>query len=472
MSRTSAHLKSGFKLQASLTELESAELVRRHDIAEAVYQFKHALVQDTAYAALLKGDRKVIHRAVAESLILNFPEQLDENAAELAEHYWRAEDWVGAAEFSRRAGTNALHIFAMREALSHFERARSAFQQIPDAAPEAMVDVILGWAQAAYGIRPFADQLEQLKAAEAEARARHDKPRLAQVLYRMGSVQMASGHNLRAEPIFAECFTLADELDDEQMTVLPTYFMGTLSMDRDPRRALTLFERALELARKYQNADVLAAALGTQAMLYARLGEAAQAQGKLRDALEALTDVRSPMTESDVLLYAAWTWLDLGDPARGLEWGQRGVDTALASNNMDCICYGFTCLGFAHLYSQHPQLARDAFQEALRRSRYTGARQVENLAAMGLATSKFFSGDASAVQELENAHEQAQAIGSGFSSAVSAQTLGEIYLEQNDIARASEFLDSASLYYTETGLVPYLERIHSTQQRLERKRDT
>lgn len=453
-------------VQALLVQLEAVGLVRRRDEPEPGYIFKHALVQDTVYATLLKGDRKLIHHAVATSLVKHDPDRLDENAAQLAEHYWRAEDWAKAAGFSQRAGTNALRLLAMREAMSHFERARLALQNMPNAAPQASIDAISGWAQAAVRFRPYPEQIRVLKLAEAQARAIDDKPRLAQILYRAGSAHMASGHNLHAAPIFSECFDLANELGSEQLTVVPTYFMGTMQMDTDPRAALIFLERAVTLAQKYQNADILASALGTEAMLYARLGEPVQAQQKLREAFDALTDVQSPMTESDVMLYTAWSWLDMGDPARGLEWGQRGVEKALAAENMDCVCYGFTCLGFAHMFSQNLDSAQASFQEAVRRSHITGAEQVANLAAMGLATSKLLNGDAGALPDLQDAYEDASLRHSPFVAALAAQTLGEIFLQRNENARAREYLDLARAYFERAGLRPYLERSDALQAQL------
>ena len=53
-----------------------------------------------------------------------------------------------------------------------------------------------------------------------------------------------------------------------------------------------------------------------------RAGNAAEAQDALAIAFDALDDVQSPMTESDVLLYAAWSYLDTGDVAHGLDFGQ------------------------------------------------------------------------------------------------------------------------------------------------------
>ena len=55
-------------LQAALIKLTDAELIYARGIApEAQYQFKHALIQDAAYQALLKSRRRELHRRAAET---------------------------------------------------------------------------------------------------------------------------------------------------------------------------------------------------------------------------------------------------------------------------------------------------------------------------------------------------------------------------------------------------------------------
>src|SRR5437016_5878552 len=56
-------------LKNALAQLEDAELVfRRGDPPEAIYSFKHALVQEAAYENMLKSRRQVLHLRIAETL--------------------------------------------------------------------------------------------------------------------------------------------------------------------------------------------------------------------------------------------------------------------------------------------------------------------------------------------------------------------------------------------------------------------
>src|SRR5262249_35018742 len=83
------------ELQSALAKLTEAELIYARGIPpEAIYQFKHALVQDAAYEALLKSHRRQLHRRVAETLAEIYPEVAETQPELLALHWTEA----GAAE--------------------------------------------------------------------------------------------------------------------------------------------------------------------------------------------------------------------------------------------------------------------------------------------------------------------------------------------------------------------------------------
>src|SRR5712671_4737907 len=56
-------------LQRALRALADAELLYVRGIApDATYQFKHALIRDAAYEALLKSRRRDLHRLIASTI--------------------------------------------------------------------------------------------------------------------------------------------------------------------------------------------------------------------------------------------------------------------------------------------------------------------------------------------------------------------------------------------------------------------
>ena len=63
------------KLQSALDRLVTAGLLFRQGVPpHATYLFKHALVQDAAYGALLREPRRALHARIAETIESQFAE--------------------------------------------------------------------------------------------------------------------------------------------------------------------------------------------------------------------------------------------------------------------------------------------------------------------------------------------------------------------------------------------------------------
>ena len=107
-----------------LNTLETAGLVRLASVQpELEYLFRHALVQDAAYASLLRLDRKQLHLAICRAFEELYPDQTDDRAATLAYHYEKAENSERAAYYFRRAGDLTRNQYANVEALAFYQAA-------------------------------------------------------------------------------------------------------------------------------------------------------------------------------------------------------------------------------------------------------------------------------------------------------------------------------------------------------------
>ena len=88
--RAVSHLPED-ELQASLARLAASELVfQRGTPPDAVYAFKHALVQDAAHSSLLRNSRQQLHAQIAEALETHSPELMDSQPELFARHYAEA----------------------------------------------------------------------------------------------------------------------------------------------------------------------------------------------------------------------------------------------------------------------------------------------------------------------------------------------------------------------------------------------
>jgi tetratricopeptide (TPR) repeat protein len=193
-------------------------------------------------------------------------------------------------------------------------------------------------------------------------------------------------------------------------------------------------------------------------MVSARLGEFEQSQEAMRAASQVVRGLNSPMTETDVDLFTGWSYLEMGDPDQGLEYAQRAVQRGISTDKIECICNGYSCVGYGHLRRQDLPEAIEAFHESVRRSMLSGAAQIENTARTGLALAEFMSGRAEAVKDMESTLENARALGDPYTAALLSQTLGESYTQLGDFERAEGYLQAALDYYRPNGMRPYVAR--------------
>jgi predicted ATPase len=70
----------------------------------ATYLFKHALVQDAAYATLLRARRQELHARVGRTLRAQFPEIAEAQPETPAHHFAQGGMPSEAVEFSMKAG--------------------------------------------------------------------------------------------------------------------------------------------------------------------------------------------------------------------------------------------------------------------------------------------------------------------------------------------------------------------------------
>jgi tetratricopeptide (TPR) repeat protein len=123
--------------------------------------------------------------------------------------HWANEAWARAAEYSVRAGDQAMKVYALSEALDRYERACQAFEKSPNVPPERLADAILAWAPLALKLKLDAAILKRLAHAEQVARDLQDNSRLARALAWTAHAHALAGFPSRAVPILAESHLLA-----------------------------------------------------------------------------------------------------------------------------------------------------------------------------------------------------------------------------------------------------------------------
>ena len=132
------------ELQSALHRATDAELVYVQGIApNATYQFKHALIRDAAYEALLKSRRKELHGQVARTIEEKFPLLKEAHPEVVARHWTEAGETAQAIAEWTRAGKAAESHHAFKEAQQSYEQALALLNLLPESAERDLQELDL-----------------------------------------------------------------------------------------------------------------------------------------------------------------------------------------------------------------------------------------------------------------------------------------------------------------------------------------
>jgi predicted ATPase len=121
------------ELRTALARLVASELVfQRGTPPEAVYTFKHALVQDAAHSSLLRSTRQQLHAQIAEALETLSPELMESQPELFAQHYGEAGLVERSVACWGKAGHRSVARAAIAEAAAQYQKGLDQLALLPD----------------------------------------------------------------------------------------------------------------------------------------------------------------------------------------------------------------------------------------------------------------------------------------------------------------------------------------------------
>ncbi len=232
-------------LDAALEQLTASGLIsRRGTPPVATYSFKHALVQDAAYATLLKSRRRQLHESIAKTLVERFPAMAETLPEVVARHFTEAGLATEAIAYWLKAGRLASARSANREAVTFFERALHVLEAQPESQStleqgcDLRVELRSVLAQLGEGQR----MLEYLREAEALAERLNDDRRRCRVYAFMAMNQSNVGELDEALVSGSRALEISERLGDLGLRILATGFLEVAHYTRGE------YDRVVELA--------------------------------------------------------------------------------------------------------------------------------------------------------------------------------------------------------------------------------
>ena len=218
-------------LQRALRSLVDAELLYQRGVPpQATYQFKHALIQEAAYASLLLSTRRNYHQRIAQALTAQFPDTVDTQPELVAYHLTEARLPERAIAYWQQAGQGAQQRSAHEEAIAHFSKGLEALLTLPESRERDQQELAFcidlgksltttkGWA---------GPEAEAAYARAWELCQRTDNtPQLVSVLWGYAQVYIVRADFVTHREVLARSFSLADQRLDATLTMVSHWLTG------------------------------------------------------------------------------------------------------------------------------------------------------------------------------------------------------------------------------------------------------
>jgi len=319
-------------LPHTLNAIANAQLIRRSDEkgADNAYWFKHALVQDTAYASLMRHDRKRLHRLVAETLERVYPERATELAPRLAEHFDEAGETARALFYFERAAESAAARYANREALDFYTRALDAAEELQT---ETRDSLYRARGVVYERIGNFDAACADLERALEIARATNDAHAEWQSLMGLGFAWTARDY-ARAGEYFEKALALARASNDAAHVAHTLNRVGNWYVNNDePPRAAAYHAEALEIFERLNDARGVAETQDLLSMRAFLAGDYLTGERHAQAALRGFAELHDAFgqTNTTIASYLIYSLLQGNTLALAEAWRERGLDEKLAS---------------------------------------------------------------------------------------------------------------------------------------------
>ena len=306
-------------LTEGLRQLVAAELVYQRGLPpDAQYQFKHALIQDTAYQSLLKSTRQQYHQQIAQVLAQQFIEVAATQPELLAQHYTEAGLTEQAIGYWQKAGQRASERSAHQEALSHVTTGLRLLQTLPETLARQQQELLLQLAlgTATLTVRGYA--APEVEAAYTRARVLcqqlGDTQDVFPVLYGLYQFSHVRADLSLARQLGEDLLDLAAQRDETPLSVIAHMALGgtsynlgkLLSARRHVEEGIALYtpaQRSSPLFRAGQDPGVSCHIFA--AMTLWSLGYPDQALARTHDALTLATELVHPFSSAFALAVAA-----------------------------------------------------------------------------------------------------------------------------------------------------------------------
>jgi DNA-binding NarL/FixJ family response regulator len=363
-----------------MDELELLQVVKQLIAAQLVveesadrFAFRHALTHEAVYATLLRRERQALHRRVAEALERLYAGALEPYQADLAYHYYTAEAWEKALQYTRLAGEKAQALYAPHEAIEHFSHALEAAQHMALPLP---TEIQRARGRAFETVGNFDAARGDYERALGAAREAYDTTAQWQALIDLGYLWSSRDYAQTGE-YFRQALALARQLGEPSTLAYCLNRLGNWHVNvEQPSEALAFHREALAIFQGLEDRRGLAQTLDLMGMANYLGGDLIQCTACYEQAIALFRELddRPGLASSLASLtishssYQSDTMISPAGPAEAVPAGEAALKIAREIGSRAAEAYAqFTlgfCLGAQGEYGRALQSARASLEIA------------------------------------------------------------------------------------------------------------
>ncbi len=466
--------------EEALHALLASGLVLQADSTGARFIFKHALVEDTAYASILLKTRAALHSRAADILIGSHTAWVERNPEIAARHLARARRQLESSRYWLASGRQALGRGAPREAAAHLKDGVAVLADVPASAERSESElallsmlgpttmVLMGPGSLQFGdVQKRAYELcNQLPGAP-----RRFPITYGLCLFHWGRAELAEAYRLSRELLAAaEAAPDSDELvmASNNMCGMITFHLG------DPRTARAHLERSVGRYKAERDAALYPVYLmdfGVFGRFYLALatfvtGDADAARDHARDALELAGRLNQPHTLGFSLL-ANFNVATLRDePAVARQFAEQCIEFASQQGFPEFVAMARIVRGWAAARDGHHDAGIVDMEEGIELWKATGFENWQPWFACLLAEGRVLAGRAAdALTEIDRQLVRIQANGENqFRSVLVAEKAAILAAAPDGSATARALFAEAQALAEAQGAQAWSRRVESRRQ--------
>ncbi|HEX2696217.1 MAG TPA: AAA family ATPase, partial [Anaerolineales bacterium] len=350
-----------FSLLRDLTALDDDELLKLIKELIAVqliteesgerFVFRHALTREAIYSQLMERERRNLHKKIGESIERLGENSLDEQTANLAYHFYQANAWQKAMQYSERAGQNAQRLYAPRAAIEHLTHAIDSARHL-SLLPSSGVYRARGSAHETLG--DFEQARADYESALQSSISIQDQRKEWLSLLDLGALWTGRDYS-EAGKYYQRAYELACDINDSELLAHTLNRLGNWSVNIErPDEGLRYHKKALELFESLKDQKGLAETFDLLGMANYIHGDLIQSENYYQQAVEIFRELddRAGLTSSlaSMMLNNSHLQSGIGVPAEtkhenAMQGGEEALRIAREIGWRSGEVYAITILG-------------------------------------------------------------------------------------------------------------------------------